>query len=390
METKQLVDFIIKKYDICQSKYSLIEDFLIKQKINKFSNIPTPIKKVLTYDKKFENLSDRLKAIKAIGKDSVSELSYILRYGEEEGLKKRTERKKELSIKSSKKYLSNKFGEDYFRKMRSSNLTTLIEKHGKEEGTNRWNEYLIKFKHSHSIEGYIEKYGKEKGKELYNKKKEKAQRKNSYDGFVDRFGESAQQAWDEKNAKIAYKNSKSYYIEIYGENYKEILRRVKDNNSLSSLQSKYGTDVGKRLYKDKCKKISDIAKEQLWVLHFKPENFYSKVSQLFFTELHALLGIEKECMYGSNNGEYFIYDSEEKRIYFYDFAHKNKIIEFHGDYWHKNPKFYETDPAIVEKDSKKKKLVESQGRELLTIWEYDYYTDPYNTLQTALNFLTHE
>lgn len=93
-------------------------------------------------------------------------------------------------------------------------------------------------------------------------------------------------------------------------------------------------------------------------------------------------------MYGTNGGEYFIYDVVNKNIRFYDFAYKNKIIEFHGDYWHKNPLFYERDEIVETADKYKLELANTKGKELLIIWEYNYYKNPASTLQDALTFLT--
>ena len=59
----------------------------------------------------------------------------------------------------------------------------------------------------------------------------------------------------------------------------------------------------------------------------------------------------------------------------------NLIIEFNGDYWHANPDSYKasdlihyrfgniTAEDIWNKDLKKKKLAESKGYNIITIWE---------------------
>ena len=387
---KNLINYILEKYNIPPEKYKLIEEFCAEYKIAKISAIPISIQKVLTYDKDFGNLCERYNAIKLLNKDSVSEKSFILRYGETEGLKRRLQRQSQISKSSSKSEMIKKFGEEEFRKKRASNLATLEEKYGKEIADCRWNSYLHKFQFSHSLDGYIKKYGHEEGTALYKNKINRAKRKNSFDGYLDRFGDSAKDAWENKNKKIGYKNSKEYYIEIYGEEYKDILRRVKDSSSLQYFKSKYDDALANKLYIDRCKKMAELAKEKQFILHFKPENFYSKISQIFFTDLHELLGIDSVCMYGSNGGEYFIYDKDTKNIYFYDFIYKNKIIEFHGDYWHKNPVLYEPDLEIIQRDKLKESLAISRGKNLLTVWEYNYYKNPSETLQTALNFLQND
>jgi hypothetical protein len=93
-------------------------------------------------------------------------------------------------------------------------------------------------------------------------------------------------------------------------------------------------------------------------------------------------------MYGTNGGEYFIYDTISKNIRFYDFAYKNKLVEFHGDYWHKNPLFYERDEEVTKADAYKQELATANGKELFIVWEYNYYKNPASTLHDALTFLT--
>jgi len=386
-----LLESIIARFNIPLSKKNLVLEFLQEHKITKISALPKSICNVLQYDPDFENLTGRYNYIKTFKKDSTTLNAWIARYGEKIGTLKYNERKQRLSFTSSKKYQSEKFGEEeYIKKKRSIGKQTMIERHGISKGTELWNEYLNKWKKSSSKEGRIEKYGVDVGTEYHNKIVDKFKYTNSLDGYIDRYGEElGTEKWHNKNKQIKYKNSKAYYIEKYGENYANILRRVKDTLSLDSYISRHGIEEGTKLYKHRCKQLSEFAKEHKSVLHFNPSNFYSKVSQRFFKDLHLLLG-EVFCMYGENNGEYFIYEPVTKQIYFYDFICNNKIIEFHGDYWHKNPRFYEPDMVVMEKDMRKKIAAEDKGKKLLVIWEYDYYKNPELTLQTALNFINNE
>jgi very-short-patch-repair endonuclease len=73
----------------------------------------------------------------------------------------------------------------------------------------------------------------------------------------------------------------------------------------------------------------------------------------------------------------------KKRRFFYDIyiPKLNLIIEFNGDYWHANPDLYKasdlihyrfgdiTAEEIWNKDLKKKKLAESAGYSIITVWE---------------------
>lgn len=73
--------------------------------------------------------------------------------------------------------------------------------------------------------------------------------------------------------------------------------------------------------------------------------------------------------------------------YIYDFflPKYNLIIEYNGDYWHANPKIYQSGSIIKvqklgevivdtiwERDKIKKELAEQQGYKIIYIWEKDY------------------
>lgn len=76
-----------------------------------------------------------------------------------------------------------------------------------------------------------------------------------------------------------------------------------------------------------------------------------------------------------------LYD-EDGNIFFYDICIEKTIIELHGDYWHCNPKTWNSNdihpqknrPAkkIWEYDNYKKLLCEKHGYDYLFIWESDY------------------
>ena len=81
----------------------------------------------------------------------------------------------------------------------------------------------------------------------------------------------------------------------------------------------------------------------------------------------------------------------------YDFTYGKKIIEFNGDFWHANPKLFKPDEIIPvlnvtaqekqEFDKKKKMLAESNGYDVLVVWESDYRKDPESVLKKCLSFL---
>ena len=88
------------------------------------------------------------------------------------------------------------------------------------------------------------------------------------------------------------------------------------------------------------------------------------------------------------------------RHYVYDIVHKNKIIEYNGDFWHASPKKYKesdvvrlpnktiTAKEIWEKDLEKIKFAESQGYEVLVVWESDFKKNKEETIKQCIQFLT--
>lgn len=84
--------------------------------------------------------------------------------------------------------------------------------------------------------------------------------------------------------------------------------------------------------------------------------------------------------------------------YSYDLTINHKIIEFNGDYWHMNPDIYSKDDynkskkmtslEIWNHDEEKIKCANSNGYEVLTIWESEYNKDKEGTIRKCIDFLT--
>lgn len=130
----------------------------------------------------------------------------------------------------------------------------------------------------------------------------------------------------------------------------------------------------------------------------KPRKCYwSKKSQILFDEIVKITGT-KNIYYGNLNKEYGI--NSNGKYYFYDFVdtYHHKVIEFNGDCFHANPKFYKKDDKpnfynnllseeIWKNDNIKNSAIKNIGFELLIIWESDYDNDNNNIIQKCVNFL---
>ena len=85
---------------------------------------------------------------------------------------------------------------------------------------------------------------------------------------------------------------------------------------------------------------------------------------------------------------FFIHDDDFK-IIIPDFYIKefNIIVEFYGDYWHRNPKIYNDDISenIRIKDNKRIQKLKDNGNEIIIIWETDYLNDKNKTLMKVFD-----
>lgn len=118
-------------------------------------------------------------------------------------------------------------------------------------------------------------------------------------------------------------------------------------------------------------------------------NGASVISQEFCEMLVERLPLGKEkCYYDTNGGEYIILNEKTGRNSLYDFVcfayNKPFCIEFHGDFWHQNPKTYNANDIIPypgtpklakevwQHDQYKKELIEGTGIHYYYVWESDY------------------
>lgn len=112
----------------------------------------------------------------------------------------------------------------------------------------------------------------------------------------------------------------------------------------------------------------------------------SNIEQTFFNNLKSYIPDIKQQLSLGN--------------YLYDIYYDKKIIEFNGDYWHGNPEIYmfedyvgtiiDNKPTyayeIWAKDQRKYQFAESNGYDVLVVWESDYKKYPFSTIKKCLNF----
>jgi hypothetical protein len=103
----------------------------------------------------------------------------------------------------------------------------------------------------------------------------------------------------------------------------------------------------------------------------------SGISELPRSKLSRLPG---SLSHTNNNAPFGKWSNDMNRYVVYDVKHGNCIVEFHGDYWHANPKIYSADDLIRGKraqdiwvqDEQKLDIARNAGLNVMVVWESDY------------------
>lgn len=115
----------------------------------------------------------------------------------------------------------------------------------------------------------------------------------------------------------------------------------------------------------------------------------SKISQELFYIIYIKMKLKNdECFFDYINHEYRLKISKNDKdefknrninenCYNLDFVYRNKIIEFDGDYWHKDD----------EKEQAKSDFLKYKGYEVLHIKEHLYYKDKQKVIEECIQFL---
>jgi len=342
---------------------------------------------------------------------------YILKYGEDEGHIKYNEKKRR-------------------RMETSTTLVHFIQKYGEVDGGIKWDEYINKTKHT--LENFIKRYGEVDGEikwDEYAKKRNKnlgkehkkadsyntkieyyikrgytiseskillkeRQATSSLKRFIKKYGEDDgpkfYQALNKRKA-INLENYIKKYGRIEGElQYLKLIKFKKYSQSLKGYTDKYGGTEGKikwdEINKSKANTLENyikrygedegIIKWNSYIKNFMKfrNNRYSKSEINFIEDLLkrlVSLDINSENIFYKDRQYFFnIYNEDFKVIcpdlYFKDI---NLIIEFYGDYWHRNPESYidEESLNIQERDDYRIRTLKSKfDVDVFIIWESDY------------------
>lgn len=171
---------------------------------------------------------------------------------------------------------------------------------------------------------------------------------------------------------------------------------------LDKFIERYGEDEGRARWKARQEKwiesYNDKSPEEMAEINAKKAKGV-KSNNIFISECEKEIGEflnenSKELV----ENQFLYYSTKLDKWFSYDFRIGNKVIEYHGDYWHCNPNKYTEDfyhqqqrktaKDIWNKDRTKKEILEENGYSLLVIWESDYKKDKQGTIQKCINFLT--
>ena len=246
-----------------------------------------------------------------------------------------------------------------------------------------------------SLEKFIRKYGPEEGKKKYDTYCARQAYTCSKDYMKKTRGWTDEQ-WNEFNASRA--STEENFIKRYGEDdgkkkWQEYCAyEAFAGNTLTYFVETYGKELGVKKYTEVCEKKMFLLKT------------YSNISQTLFQTIDKKLGsIGKESRWESKNFEYELYIEDEngiKRIIKVDYYLNGHIIEFNGDFWHANPRYYaENDKLprpglkkslakdIWKRDAFRKNALEHLGYKVMVVWETDYYNDTEKTISDCVAFL---
>ncbi len=190
--------------------------------------------------------------------------------------------------------------------------------------------------------------------------------------------EKLKEKYDEKDALLIFNNRQDKWqttLSLKSETEKKEINLKKAIN-LENLQRKYGSEMG-------LEKYIAIMENRKAVGSKEADNFF----KMLLTEIDFIE--EPYWSQGQTGNEYFLYDKENNKFYFYDFTLKSKkvIIEYHGESFHprkdklsllewnswKVPFTNETANSKYAFDQRKKQFAEKNGFTVIEIWSSDEF-----------------
>jgi len=256
-----------------------------------------------------------------------------------------------------------------------------------------------------TLEQHIFVYG-EDGKTIWEKSNEKRKKSNSKQGLIEKYGEDYyntvlspkfngqlvihQKRLDPEYNKFYLSRQPTrieYYLEKgFSENEaKEIISKNQKTFSLDKCIEKYGEE-GKLIWEARQKKWQDTLnsksdEEKLEINIKKTRRCGSNKGLSVSNKETKFLNLLETLFNITIERSFVIVDENSNDIKIFDGKYKNILFEYNGDYWHCNPKKYDSEyfnksvkltaSQIWEKDALKAKVAIDKGYILITVWEND-------------------
>jgi len=250
---------------------------------------------------------------------------------------------------------------------------TYAARYGENLGNIKWQEYVEKQKTKNLFETKKSKYGWSK-EDFVNFNKSRAM---TLELCVLRHGsEHGEKLWADYCNKQRFTNTLEYFSQKHGASgydmWYEYNRKKGNASNVEWVMTTYNVSEDEAK-----KKIAD---------HHSPKTSVSIAELKFIEMLELRLGYE--IPYTAKNKQYSIWNNDANKINFFDVTDDvaMKIIEFHGDYWHCNPKQYEstyvhsiirsTAKEIWHKDYLKIQTAINRGFQVKVVWWSDFIADP--------------
>lgn len=119
----------------------------------------------------------------------------------------------------------------------------------------------------------------------------------------------------------------------------------------------------------------------------------------FIKSLNDYLNVSDSVSALSNCHQFSIFDKENGKRYYFDYKHKNKLIEYNGDFFHANPIKYNADDIIIncktasmiwKHDEEKIELAKRNGYDVLVVWSSEWLNDKQSVLEKCKKFIYEE
>lgn len=178
---------------------------------------------------------------------------------------------------------------------------------------------------------------------------------------------------------------------------KELVSKGQKYFSKKICIEKYGEIRGFSIWKDRQFRWQETLKS-------KSSEEIARINRLKLTKGITVSAAEKEILNEFKKlnlnlpaiHQFTLIDNNKKQ-YIYDIAVNKRIIEYHGDFWHCNPKKYSPDyvnPKSKIKahdkwqmDFKKIQFAKDQGYEVLVVWESDFKSNKEKVIEQCIQFL---